>query len=137
MSEETKENLRASIEAAMKDRCKRAIVVSMRDGRSAVASIWGVTISANGDDAEDALRRLHVACGLSEIERLQSELAAARSALRELAPRCKAHDALATRTAGTWRSPQRVCDRHGCELGQPILCESEHAEALRAARRAR
>lgn len=87
MSEETTENLRASIEEALKDRCKRA-TVSMSDGRNAVASIWGVTISANGDDAEDALRRLHVACGLNEIERLQSELAAARSALRELAPRC-------------------------------------------------
>lgn len=74
---------------------------------------------------------------VDETAQLRAELAAARSALREYAPRCKKHDAIATRTAGTWRSSQRVCDRHDCESGMPILCESEHAEALRAAARGR
>ena len=145
----TADTLRASIEAALRQRDPSTVVELEQ-----ISSVWMVKLdsdlttgSTQHRDPVEALRRLArghgllvsddgaVTDALDEVVRLRKELAAARAALQDIAPKCAACGALAS-CVGSYEGEREshACDDccgHGSEDGHctPV----NHADALRAA----
>lgn len=161
MSDNNIEAIRASIEAALRRRhAPHSINVRwdcegpVRSSRLTAVEVL-VVPSGNSRATKhvgfssteaDAHRALAVACGLrvegdvvsdpaEEVERLRQELAVARAALREYAPRCAECDAVASRRVDGYEDKEALrC--HECSPSPETHKWShdvEHAAALRAA----
>lgn len=144
MSDDNIETLRAAVVAALLTRGCCAHTFD-EDGNDVLALPF-MAITASIPRRIEDLRALAVACGLrvegdvvsdpaEEVERLRQELAVARAALREYAPRCAECDAVASRRVDGYEDKEALrC--HECSPSPETHKWShdvEHAAALRAA----